>query len=243
MKHVTPSLEKFLTAARAELNHIYTERPMVRSEGMDAGWFCREHAMHSYFLLRLFGDQHPAIEVGHYAVQFDGNGFTSHDSGSDHAWCTAASKSPIDLSISFRFHEGYPQLTKPVIGEGLNQPYKIVCFRDEVEFSTAMDAPAAAPAILYLPLTEVLDPDGLLEHPDSFLFDSGPECWLRKYGAEAFARVTLHVFKVAMSRTKSLTDLSPLKAFSQIRSGYSAARLEIRKLLASAGSNTNRPQA
>ena len=72
------SLQNLLTKAKDELNHIYTEPPAIRNGGRDEGWFCREHAMHSYFLLRLFGEKDPRIEIGHFAVRLPGTGITSY---------------------------------------------------------------------------------------------------------------------------------------------------------------------
>jgi len=87
-----------------------------------------------------------------------------------------------------------------------------------------------SPAVIYLPQGRLTDPDSLLDHPENFLFDSGPGSWLQLYGAEAFARITLHVYKVAKSHVDTLTHMSPQDAFSRIRSQYSAARLKVRKL-------------
>ena len=95
-----------------------------------------------------------------------------------------------------------------------------------------MDDPRLA--VIYLPQGRLVDPESLLDHPEHFLFDSGPGSWLQLYGAEAFARITLHVYKVAMSHVNTLTDMPPRDAFSHIRSHYSAARLKVRELLTKA---------
>ncbi len=227
-----PSLENFLTNAKFELNHIYTERPAFRNGGRDEGWFCREHAIHTFFLLRLFGEHTAKIETGHFTVRLPEAGITSHGSDADHAWCATHAIEPIDLSMTFKFHSGFPQLVKPVIGESINSSYAISYFRDESQFIRAMEGDSSA--VLYLPQSEVKEPDALLDHPEHFLFDSGLGSWLQLYGADGFAQITLHAYKVAMSHTKSLTTLPPDKAFSHIRSRYSAARLHIRKHLAGA---------
>jgi len=204
----------------------------MRNGGRDEGWFCREHAMHSYFLLRLFGEEDPRIEIGHFAARLPGAGITSHGSGSDHAWCATDAYRPLDLSVTFKYHSGYPQLTLPVMGERANGPYQILCFEEESKFLPAMKD--HSPAVIYLPQGRLTDPESLLDHPETFLFDSGPSSWLQLYGAEAFARITLHVYKVAQSHVKTLSNMSPQDAFSRIQSQYSAARPKVRKLLSKA---------
>lgn len=226
------SLQNLLTKAKEELNHIYTEPPAIRNGGRDEGWFCREHAMHSYFLLRLFGEDDARIEIGHFALRLPGIGITSFGSGADHAWCATDTHRPLDLSITFKYYTGYPQLTSAIMGERANGPYEIRCFEEEPKFLAAMDD--QRPAVIYLPQGRVPNPESLLDRPENFLFDSGPGSWLQLYGAEAFARITLHVYKVAMSHVATFAHMSPQDAFSRIRSQYSAARLKVRRILTKA---------
>jgi hypothetical protein len=188
--------------------------------------------MHLYFLLRLFGEEDPRIEIGHFGVRFPGTGITSYDSGSDHAWCTTDTHRPLDLSMTFKFYNDSPQLASPVMGQCPNGPYEIRYFQEESKFLSAMNDQRLA--VIYLPQGRFADPESLLDHPENFLFDSGPGSWLQLHGVEAFARITLHVYKVTMSHVKTLTDMSPHNAFSHIRSHYSAARLKVRKLLTNA---------
>ncbi len=115
------------------------------------------------------------------------------------------------------------------MGEGVNEDYEIHYFEDEIQFLEAMEDQSHA--VLYLPQDRFSDAEALLDHPEHFLFDSGPDSWLHLYGAEAFARITLHAYKVAMSHVETLTFMPPQDAFARIRSHYSAARPKIRKLL------------
>src|SRR5205085_2151642 len=129
------------------------------------------------------------IEIGHFAVRLPGTGITSYGSGADHAWCATDTHRPLDLSITFKYHNGCPQLRLPVVGEGANGPYNIRCFEEESKFLAAMEDQSLA--VIYLPRGRLTNPESLLDCPESFLFDSGPGSWLQLYGAEAFARITL----------------------------------------------------
>src|SRR6266481_6698037 len=161
------SLQNLLTKAKDELNHIYTEPPAIRNGGRDEGWFCREHAMHSYFLLRLFGEGDPRIEIGHFTVRLPSTGISSYGSGADHAWCATDTHRPLDLSMTFKYYNGYPQLTSPVMGEHANGPYEIRCFEEESKFLAAIED--QSPAVVYLPQGRLTDPESLLDHPENFL--------------------------------------------------------------------------
>lgn len=225
------SVQSFLQRAKVELNHIYTERPFVRPEGRDEGWFCREHAMHTYFLLLLFGEKGCRIENGHFAVRFPGNvRITSHGTDSDHAWCATETWAPIDLSMTLKYHAGFPNFWPPIVGEKGVKPYRVGYFSDEGEFVEELER-GEEPMLLFLRQSAFDNADELLDDPGKFLFLSDPGSWLELYGSEAFAAITLHAFKVGMARGKSLKRKSPQAAFEQIRMKYSDGRERVRRLL------------
>jgi len=70
---------------KPELNGIYTEPPASRAGGADMGFFCREHAYHSFFLCKMLGHD-AAINRGELAFSFDDSlVYRTLGSGADHA--------------------------------------------------------------------------------------------------------------------------------------------------------------
>jgi hypothetical protein len=227
------NLAKLLGKAKHELNLIYTEPPAFRNGGRDEGWFCREHAYHTYFLARLLG--YPAsITVGHFAIRLpDAKVLTSYGTDCDHAWCSVADVSPVDLSISFEYHSGFPSLSGPVMGTGEADPFEVLSLSNPTEFERVLASQSPRPSITYLPHTMLgLSSDSLLVHPDRFFLPSDEGGWLNLYGPEVFCRITMHVFKVMRGRVPSLVGrYNPRDAFRFIRTHYAACRPKIAKLV------------
>lgn len=122
----------FLGMVRDELNHIYTEPPFFVHGGNDLGWFCREHAIHTYSLLCLLGED-PEIVIGDFAIVLgDGRIFTSLRDDSDHAWCVVKNANPLDLSASTRHLEADSKEIGGVWGQG-NTPgdYSVTLSNDD----------------------------------------------------------------------------------------------------------------
>ena len=185
-----------------ELNHLYTVPPFQREAGADCGWFCREHALHTYFVARLLGIESD-IRRGDFLVKSPGLPvISSIDDTSDHAWCRVGDMLPVDLSLTLR-HFGTPsQLRMPICKVGTNGPYQVWYSKDS---TAALKSPLHSVCYVeheIMPLTH----SDLLDDPYRFVFtasDDDPLSWHNLYGAEIYARITLHCFRVATGHAKT----------------------------------------
>jgi len=230
------NLPKTLALAKRELNLLYTRPPEARNGGWDEGWFGREHAYHTYFLLRLLGEG-VAIEIGHFAVCASGASIASYGGDITHTWCATRDIAPIDLSMDFRYRLTAPQLGGPIVGcAGQNGEYTIHYCKDAASFEAWLDAPLTGPSIGFLK-TDAPVPEftTLLDHPETFFLPGSEEEWLRLYGPEIFCRITMHVYKVVQGHVPPLAGkLDSRSAFQYIRSNYQSSRLKIHRMLAAA---------
>lgn len=201
MKHELASV------VRAELNHIYTERPHFVHGGGDMGWFCREHALHAFALAHLLGHEAEVI-VGDYALSLpDGRIFTCVGDDSDHAWCMIDDVSPVDASVSTRYLSAGPEI-------GLVYGVQPTSGGYSVSRHPAGQGPAAIeavaehrPAIGYVEnLTIPLDPVTSLDSPFDFLFPPAPGCprFTDIHGADVFFQITWHCYRLAIGDTKPM---------------------------------------
>ena len=227
-------LSRLLQIAKRELNHLYTEPPSERNGGLDEGWFCREHAYHTHFLLRMFGHD-STIEVGHFAIRSGASlNFTSYGTDADHAWCRMGEFAPIDLSMNLEFRPNMPQLTGAIMGDASsNGHYSIHYFGQEAAFEAWLDSPIQGPAIGFFPQPFADTDDAtLLDNPASFFLPSGENGWMALYGAEVFCRITMHIYKVVSGQVPPLSDRFESRiAFQHIRKNYKASRRKIANLL------------
>lgn len=232
----TMNLPKVLGIARRELNLLYTRPPSAQKGGWDEGWFGREQAYHTFFLLRLLGED-AAIEIGHFAVCADSASIASYGGDTTHAWCSIPGVAPIDLSMTFRHRLTAPQLAGPIIGCATkNGEYSVYYCQDTPSFEAWLDAPLTGPSIGFL-ATDAPVPEWttLLDRPETFFLpshDGGP---LHLYGPEIFCRITMHVYKVVQGHVPPLAGKSDARsAFQHIRSKYQSSRLKIHRMLAAA---------
>lgn len=121
-------LKKITNKLRPELNFLLTEPPFMAEEGLDFGWFCREHSFCMLIISSIFQIK-MNIVIGDIFV-FSGNSsskfLTTLSTNSDHSWCTAPNNKIIDLSICLDWFEGYPKLHKPILNTGKqNEPYVV----------------------------------------------------------------------------------------------------------------------
>ena len=220
---------------KREMNSLYTEPPFMTPTGLDGGLFCREHAYHTYFLLRVAGL--PAkIIIGHYfVVTPNGVAFITIDTGADHAWCCSGEICPIDLSMTFYLTPEFSQLKKPVIGVGINGSYTVRYFREEDLFRRCMRESEDEYCLYYYEQnTFSASDEKLLTEPFCFLLP--PSCaggsLADIYGKDIFAKITLHLYKLALGHIKPLyKDFDSKKAVEYIKSTYSAALPKMRELL------------
>lgn len=112
------------TAVKPDLNLIYTEPPFELPSGKDFGWFCREHALHTYIFGCLL-DLEPAIICGDISFKAADKPFSTLPTDADHAWCRLAGIMPVDLSAEFRHYLGFPKI--PIVqGTDQSAPYRVV---------------------------------------------------------------------------------------------------------------------
>jgi hypothetical protein len=228
------NLPKTLATAKRELNLLYTEPPAMRQGSVDEGWHAREHAYHTYFLLRLLGEE-ARLEIGHFALCAPGMGITTYETDRNHTWCVTAEVAPIDLSMELSYRPNVPQLGGPIVGAGTqNGPYTIHCFREAPGFEAWLDGPLADPSIGYLATAApVPDAATLLDHPEQFFLPGTHEELLQQFGPEIFCRITMHVYKVAQGHVPPLAGKRDARsAFQHIRSHYPSSRVKIQGLLA-----------
>ncbi len=239
---MSPDIRNVLNSViKAELNMLYTESPSMTNKWSDLGLFCREHAYHTYFLCRLSG--YPVeIKLGHFIIiPPHGGGISTLYSGADHAWCTSEALKPIDLSMTFHYIEGFPEIDHPVLGTGQNGPYTISYMFNEFLFRKYHDDPPDLCSIYYLEVeTFPANDEILLKNPFIFLHRSpiANKSWTDAYGHDIFAKITLHLYEIALGNIKPLHEqMNAHEAINIIKSKYpsafSALRAEIAKKMQS----------
>ena len=114
-----------------ELNHLYVVPPAEAPGGLDFGWRGREHALHAFFVARMFGTA-ADICTGDFAVlsRFVPP-LTSMGRDDDHAWCSINGVAPVDVSMTFKHYGNAPQLRSAIVGEGRNGDWDIQYAYDE----------------------------------------------------------------------------------------------------------------
>ena len=174
---------------------LYTEPP--RLDTLDWGWFCREHAFHTYLLAKLFRFD-AKLKVGHLAIGFP----ERHQSvipDVNHAWCEVQSVSPIDLSAEFSKFPHFPNLVRPVLGQGTNGAFEVRQFTKHEEFDFEMNSRRNAFSLNYLEFEFTAPSDEILvRNPSKFLLASNPECLVNTHGPRLFAGITLHLRDVVL---------------------------------------------
>ena len=223
-----------------ELNHLYTTPPAETKAGLDCGWHGREHALHTYFVARMFGAD-AQLCIGDFAVL---SRFlpplTTLEREMDHAWCSVNGVVPVDLSLTFALYGNAPQLRSPIVGEGRNGDWEIHYSEDE----SAMDESFSQQnEILYVE-NELVEatPAALLQNPRAFVpapaSDAAPG-WRSQLGPEIYAQISLHCFQVASGRAANVRHrLNRDDAIAWIAANYPNAADEIRKRLPAPANRT-----
>jgi hypothetical protein len=173
----------------------------------DAGWFCREHALHLFVLARLAGFS-SEILLGDYLVATpDGTGTTSLDIPDEHAWCSVGGIVPVDISLVLKFM--YPKAPDvPIVfGESATRPYEIRYYRS-MEPQSVLDACSRATSLIAYREREIFvaEPLDLLERPFQFLLNppTGFPKLTETYGQDFFFQVTQHCHKLLTGQVKPL---------------------------------------
>lgn len=215
-----------------ELNHLYTVPPFYGADGgIDCGWYCREHAVHTYIIAKLLGYD-ADIRRGDYLINADGMPvILSIGSRGDHAWCRVGEMLPVDLSMNFMYHGDVPKLQMPICKTGKNGGHFIHYTKNEAE---AFSAPKGSLVfvereIISIPVEE------LINDPYLFIYDPVLEdahSWHNVFGPEIYAAITLHCFRVATGQAKTTRNrISPLVSPRWIYESYSNPRQELHSLI------------
>jgi len=216
-----------LIKIRRELNHLYTE---VLTE-VDAGLFCREHALHLQGVSTALGHQ-AEICTGMFGLRIPGkitNAMTTTDA--DHAWCRIDGIAPVDVSMTLRGVPFARADVRLVYGNdsaflaGFEIQYHGRCTGPELE---ARLAASSTDVLVYSEqAVEARGPLELHADPFSFLLPPllpGAPTIDRLYGEHVFYAVTLHCLRVARGEAKSITYREPPSAFRTIAGWYPDAR-------------------
>ncbi|MBI2398389.1 MAG: hypothetical protein HYV17_11375 [Xanthomonadales bacterium] len=95
--------DALLRGAKAGLNHLYTVPPLIHPGGWDAGWYCREHALHVGALAEMMGHR-AELCGGDLVVDLPADQYRMAmvSTGADHFWCKVDDQAPIDASLTLR---------------------------------------------------------------------------------------------------------------------------------------------
>ena len=218
-----------LKRAKDELNWLYHEPPFQTTTGKtDSGWFCREHAFHTYFLCASLG-QRAAIALGNFCIiSPTAKVNISIDKLDTHAWCITDSICPLDLSISFAHTPEFGMLPNPIIGVGKNGDYNIRYYKDPNAFADSIQNENNLGTCSYLQHSLFpVKPEALMRNPFSFLLPgrrAGSMTWGDLYGLDIYAKISLHIYKIATGQAQSLScEAKGGKPVEWICSHYSAA--------------------
>ena len=220
-----------------ELNHLYTTPPSETPDGLDCGWHGREHALHAFFVARMFGAS-ADIRTGDYAVLSPYlPPLTSVERKIDHTWCSVNGVAPIDLALTVAYFGQAPQLRTAVVGEGRNGDWEVQYTDDE---SVLDENFGHTNEIIYIERT--IHPDSeaaLLQDPDVLLRPTDAAAgWRATYGANIHAKITLHCYSCAARTAKTIRQRKREDAIAWIAEQYSDPEAQILKALATTKSGT-----
>jgi hypothetical protein len=214
---------------KPELNTIYTEPPFIANGGYDCGWFCREHALHTYVLALILG-RRVTIKIGDFTIHSaTSEALTSVDSGADHAWCEIDGAVPIDLSMTFVHFKGqFPNLSF-LYGTGSIGPFTSRYFTRNDDFMH--DGAEGTFAISLLERQSVSPPlADILHEPYSFLQPPpvGAPRWTEIHGPDIFSKTSLHIYKLALGHIEPVSrSRSAKEVLKFIKSRYPNATNQI----------------
>lgn len=235
--------EVLTKSVRSELNDAYTERPFQTPEGLDIGWFCREHALHVAALSEILGGT-AHICCGDVMVIVPGTIVISTvGSGSDHAWCQVDDLVPVDASVTLQFFDTGRRDVDVVCPDC---PQYLAGFDLQYHVNVPDDAFVAAartgkPVIAYNQKTVLrFDYADLLANPFSFLhpMPAGVRSFQQIHGTDVYFAVTAHLYDLASEKTRPLSPYrDPTSAVRAMVKRYPDARMKLCALLREKQSN------
>lgn len=216
-----------------ELNFLFTIPPAETPIGWDGGWRSHEHAFHAFLVARMFGSE-AAICTGDVAILSPAlPPLTTLERDTKHAWVTIGELAPVDLSITFAFFQGAPQLRTPITGEGVDGDWQVHYALDE----TILDGDFAhGNEILFIEReVNALPAESLLEDPHRFIPASragAQDNWTAIHGPDIHAKVALHCYRCAAGGGRSIRNRATREeAMAWIAENYPDARNEIRGMI------------
>jgi hypothetical protein len=220
-----------------ELNHLYTTPPAETPDGnLDCGWHGREHALHAYFIARMFGTT-ADIRTGDFAVLSPYlPPLTSVEKTFDHTWCCINGVAPVDLALTVGYFGQAPQLRTAIIGEGRNGDWQVQYTDDE----SVLDENFGHTNEIILIEREIHPHSEAALLNDPFLLLAAPaaddpKSWRATYGAGIYAKITLHCFACANRTAKSVRPKTNREeAVAWIAENYPDAEAQIMKTLGAA---------
>lgn len=217
-----------------ELNHLYTGAPSEVAGKIDFGWRSREHALHTFFVARMFGAEAQLARGDFAVISRFVPPLTSMGSDTDHAWCVVNGGAPVDLSLTFQHYGNVPQLRAPIVGEGRNGDWHIEYAEDD---SALDESVQERNDILYIEKTLLAETEAqLLENPYLLLPPAKPDDaagWQALYGPSIYAKISLHCFGCASSAAKSVRNrLTRPEGIAWIAENYPEAERRIQEIIA-----------
>lgn len=212
--------------AAPELNAVYT---VPLRPGIDCGWFCREHTLHTKVLCALLGVT-ADIRFGDFSVIVPPGNITSGHEGNGHVWCGLDGVLPVDLSMTFaKTNLGhFPQLTAPVWGLGQNGHF-LLSYRRRSESIPPQSSPCQVvftehKIVEFSARDLTHDPYLLLHTPDP----TEPKNWDALFGRDIYAKITWHCFLLATNKVAPLRQrLTAPQLVRRISTNYSTAKAAI----------------
>lgn len=217
-----------------ELNHLYTIAPFEAEGRIECGWHGREHALHAFFVARMFGAE-ADLRTGDFAVisRF-APPLTSMGSEHDHAWCSINGTVPVDLGMTFGHFGTVPQLRSAIIGEGPNGDWHVHYAEDESVLDAGIET---GNELIFIEKKVHTETEAALLG-DPFLFLKPPRTgepadWRAAHGPDIYAKITLHAFACANGQAKALRQkMTAAEAAKWIAENYVAPDAVILKHLA-----------
>jgi hypothetical protein len=217
-----------------ELNHLYTTPPAETPEGLDCGWHGREHALHAFFIARMFGAT-ADIRTGDFAVLSPYlPPLTSIDRKIDHTWCGVNGVAPVDLALNVIYFGQAPQLRTAIVGEGRNGDWDVQYTDDEAVLDENF---GHTNEVIFIERKIHSDPERALLNDPYLLIppaksdDAGS--WSAIYGVNIYAKITVHCYACATRAAKSIRQrFKREEAIAWIAEQYVEPETVILKVLA-----------
>lgn len=225
---------QFATAVKRDLNLLYTEPPHLVASGTDFGWFCREHALHSYILgaiLRL----KPKIILGDISFRVGDEQWTSISDDADHAWCQFGETGPVDLSVEFQHYPGFPSAGL-IQGVGFAGSYHVACLPSDSPAEASFELMTLYERCIVYVEREVAMPSPLDLSRDPFTFLLSPAPGFPRFTeihcVDIFDQITMHCLKLIREEAKPLSLFCDAHgAIDRIKKWNPNAREELHALL------------